>query len=84
MRRFDAGDVVVLVLGVVAVLVLALTPVLMFTGLAAAAEWTGLVGGVLLLMWFMAMNGNQRSRVLAAQRLAKRGKQHAVSGQPRH
>ena len=63
MRSFDAGDAVVLALGVAAVVVLALTPVLFFISDGDVATWTGTAGGVLLLMWLMAMNGNQRSRV---------------------
>jgi hypothetical protein len=60
--RMDRGDLVVLVFGVVAVLLLALTPVLLLAGARTGSEWTGTIGCVVLLMWFMAMNGNSRSR----------------------
>lgn len=82
-RRIDPGDLVVLVFGLVAVVLLALTPVLLFAGARTGSEWTGTVGCVVLLMWAMAMNGNRRSRAAAAaslraQGLAESGEQHPV------
>jgi uncharacterized YccA/Bax inhibitor family protein len=61
-RTLDAGDAVVLVLAVVAVVLLALSPVLLMTGAPEGAEWTGTAGGIVLLMWLMAMSGNRRTR----------------------
>lgn len=61
-RTADAGDFVVLMLGVIAAILLGTTLVLGLTGATTASVWTGTAGGILLLMWLMAMTGNTRSR----------------------
>jgi len=61
-RPVDTGDLVVLVLGVIAAILLGATLVLGVTGVTGATAWTGTAGGILLLMWLMAMTGNTRSR----------------------
>jgi hypothetical protein len=61
-RTADAGDFVVLMLGVTAAILLGTTLVLGLTGVTTASAWTGTAGGILLLMWLMAMTGNTRSR----------------------
>jgi hypothetical protein len=59
---FDAGDLVVLVLGAIAALLLGTTLVLGLSGSTTASTWTGTAGGITLAMWLMAMGGNGRSR----------------------
>ena len=61
-KPVDAGDLVVLVLGVTAATLLGATLVLGLVGATTAGTWTGTAGGILLLMWLMAMTGNTRSR----------------------
>lgn len=61
-RPVDAGDLVVLVLGITAAILLGTTLVLGLVGATTASTWTGTAGGILLLMWLMAMTGNTRSR----------------------
>ena len=61
-KPIDAGDLVVLVLGVAAAILLGTTLVLGLVGATTAGTWTGTAGGILLLMWLMAMTGNTRSR----------------------
>jgi hypothetical protein len=61
-KPIDAGDLVVLVLGVSAAVLLGTTLVLGLVGATTAGTWTGTAGGIVLLMWLMAMTGNTRSR----------------------
>lgn len=61
-KPVDAGDLVVLVLGIIAAILLGTTLVLGLVGATSASMWTGTTGGILLLMWLMAITGNTRSR----------------------
>ena len=60
-RSADAGDIVVWVLGGVALVLLVLSFVLGAAG-AAGSTWTGAIGGITMMMWAQAYIGNGRSR----------------------
>jgi len=57
----DAGDIAVWVLGGASLVLLATSLVLGVTG-ASGEEWTGAIGGILLMMWAQAYLGNRKSR----------------------